>query len=249
MLTRFRRGRTPTAAAAATLILGGLVVAAAPAAASSASASNDTVSVSGHGSVKATPDTLVSDLDAHAKRASAQDALDGAGQVATDVINALEANGVASKDIQTSGLSVGPAYDRHGQVTGYRADEDITARMHPLDTAGKALDAASAAGGNDLTIEDSVLTISNRGKYEAQARTKAFDDAKAAAEQYAGLAGRQLGRVEQIRATSHTSQVQHVPAPSNGATGAGTAAPSASIPVNPGKQTVSESVHVVWALQ
>lgn len=155
-----------------------------------------------------------------------------------------------ASDIQTAGLSVGPSYGRRGHITGYRADDAITARMHPLDTAGKAIDAASASGGNNLIIEDSVLTVSNHAKYEALARTAAFNDAKAAAEQYAELAGRQLGRVEQISGISSSSTVQHVNLPSTGAGAAGgTTAPSASIPVNPGKQTISQSVHVVWAMQ
>ena len=233
-------------AAATTIAFGGLIAtAASPAVA--AGRSDDTVSVSGHGSVKGTPDTLIADMDAHAKRAAASDALSAASDVATNVINALEANGIDASDIQTSGVSVGPAYGRHGKVTGYRADESITARMHPLDTAGKALDAASAAGGNSLDINDTSLTISNKSKFEAQARSKAFANAKAAAEQYAQLAGRQLGRVEHITATSHSSGVEHFPIASGGSGAA--AAPSTSIPVNPGKQTISTSVRVVWALQ
>jgi uncharacterized protein YggE len=240
--------RITKAVAVATVAFGGLaVIGASPAAA--ASASNDSVSVSGHGSVQATPDTLVSDLDVHAKRASASDALSAVGPIATSVINALETNGVAASDIQTSGVSVGPSYGKHGKVTGYRADENITARMHPLSTAGQALDAASAAGGNSLDIEDANLTVSNKAKYEALARTKAFASAKAAAEQYAELAGRQLGRVEQINTTSHSAITPHHVALPNTSAGAGAvAAPSSAIPVNPGKQTVGTSVRVVWAL-
>jgi uncharacterized protein YggE len=235
-------------ATVATVALGGVgFVGAAPAV---ASPSDDTVSVSGHGSVKATPDTLLADLDAHAKRANASDALAAASDVATAVISALEANGIAASDIQTSGVSVGPSYGRHGKVTGYRADENITARMHPLDKAGTALDAASQAGGNNLDIQDSTLTVSNKAKYEALARSKAFASAKAAAEEYAELAGRHLGRVEHITTTSHSSSIgtHHVALP--GADAGGVAAsPSRAIPVNPGKETVSTSVRVVWALK
>lgn len=247
-----KRVRAATRIAAVSMLAaaGLSATAALPATAAAGNGSNDTISVSGHGSVKAKPDTLISYLDAHARRDTAQDALDAAGQVATNVVNALEANGVDSSDIQTSGLSVGPSYGRHGKRNGYRADENITARMHPLDTAGKALDAASNAGGNNLDVDDSTLTVSNRAKYEALARTKAFDAAKAAAEQYAELADRQLGRVEKISAVSHSSRVQHLPSAGGaGGTTAGASAPSTSIPVNPGKQTISESVHVVWAMK
>ena len=239
--------RLSTVAAVTTIAVSGFVAAGAPPAAASGR-SDDAVSVSGHGSVKGTPDTLIADLDAHAKRANASDALAAASDVASKVIAALEANGVDASDIQTSGVSVGPAYGHKGKVTGYRADENITARMHPLDTAGKALDAASAAGGNSLNINDTTLTISNKAKFEAMARSKAFANAKAAAEQYAELAGRELGRVEQITATSHSSGVQHISLPSSDSAG-GVAAPSRAIPVNPGKQTISTSVRVVWTLK
>ncbi|HEX3707012.1 MAG TPA: SIMPL domain-containing protein [Mycobacteriales bacterium] len=235
---------------AATIVAFGGLIATAASPAVAASGSNDSVSVSGHGSVKATPDTLIADLDAHAKRASASDALSAAGDVAASVINALEANGVASNDIQTSGVSVGASYGKHGKVTGYRADENITARMHPLNTAGQALDAASTAGGNSLEIRDASLTVSNKAKYEALARSKAFASAKSAAEQYAELASRQLGRVEQITTTSHSSFTPHsVTLPDTSEAAGAVSAPSKAIPVNPGQQSISTSVRVVWALQ
>jgi hypothetical protein len=241
-----RAHRLTQVVAVSTIVLGGLAVAgASPAAAAS---SGDQVSVSGHGSVKGTPDTLIADMDAHAKRSSASDALSAAGVVATSVIDALEANGVAASDIQTSGVSVDATYGRHGKVTGYQGDESITVRIHPIGVAGQALDAASAAGGNSLDINDTSLTISNKSAFEDQARSKAFAAAKAAAEQYAELAGRQLGRVEQITSSSHSSGVEHISLPSAGTAGA-VVEPSAAIPVNPGKQTISTSVRVVWALK
>jgi hypothetical protein len=188
-------------AAVTALTFGGLAATgAAPAFASAGS--TDSVSVSGHGSVKGTPDTLIADLDAHATSSSASDALNAAGQVATSVINALEANGVASNDIQTSGISASATYGKQGHITGYRADESITARMHPLSTAQTALGAASQAGGNSLDINSTSLTISNRAAYQERARAAAFASAKAAAEQYAELAGRQLGRVMHVTATT-----------------------------------------------
>ncbi|HWA65504.1 MAG TPA: SIMPL domain-containing protein [Mycobacteriales bacterium] len=233
-------------AAATTLAFGGLVVASATPAA--AAPSTDSVSVSGHGSVKGTPDTLIADMDAHARAANASDALTAASQVATNVVNALEANGVAQSDIQTSGVSVGATYGKGGAIDGYRADESITARMHPLSTAETALGAASQAGGNGLDIDSTDLTISNRAQYQSKARAQAFANAKAAAEQYAELAGRHLGRVISIVATSSGGGVVRYPVPVAASGGAGgvTAAP---VPINPGTQTIGASVRVVWALR
>lgn len=240
-----KRGLTKVAVVT-TMAFGGLIVAgASPAAA--AGGSTDSVSVSGHGSVKGTPDTLIADLDAHATRPSAADALDAASQVATSVISALEANGVATSDIQTSGVSAGPTYGKQGHITGYRADESITARMHPLSTAQTALGAASQAGGDSLDINSTSLTISNKAAYQEKARAAAFASAKAAAEQYAALAGRQLGRVMHITATTSGPGVVRYPVPVEASGGsAGSAGPS--VPINPGTQTIGATVRVVWAL-
>ena len=233
-------------AAATTLVFGGLVAtSAAPAVA--AGGSPDTVSVNGHGSVKGTPDTLIANLDAHATRDSASAALGAASQVATDVVNALEANGVDASDIQTSGVSVGATYGKGNNITGYRADESITARMNPLSTAQTALGAASQAGGNALDINSTELTISHKGAYQAKARAAAFANAKAAAEQYAQLAGRQLGRVIHITASTSGPGVVHYPYPTDSAGSAGGGA--ASVPINPGTQTIGASVRVVWTLR
>jgi uncharacterized protein YggE len=237
--------RVTKVAAATAIAFGGLIVAGATPAV--ASGSTDSVSVSGHGSVKGTPDTLIADMDAHATRSSASDALSAASDVATSVVNALEANGVPASSIQTSGVSVGPTYGRKGHIDGYRADESITARMHPLSTASTALGAASQAGGNSLDINDTSLTISNKAAYQAKARAAAFASAKAAAEQYAELAGRQLGRVMHITATTSGPGVVHYPVPVEAVGGSAGSAPS--VPITPGTQTIGASVRVVWALQ
>lgn len=232
--------------AATSIAFGGMAVAGATPAVAAGS-SPDSVSVSGHGSVQGTPDTLIADMDAHANRPAASDALDAASQVATSVVNALEANGVAASDIQTSGVSVGPMYGKGNTITGYRADESITARMHPLSTAQTALGAASQAGGNNLDINSTSLTISHRAAYQARARAAAFANAKAAAEQYAELAGRQLGRVMHITASTSGPGVIHYPVPVEAAGGA--SGGSASVPINPGTQTIGATVRVVWALR
>ena len=248
----FRLGLVRTVAATA-LTAGGLAIAGASPAVAADGATNDTVSVSGHGSVKGTPDTLVSHFDAHTRRASTQGALEACGRVVKRVVGALKETGVAASDIQTTGLSVGPTYNRHGKPTGfYRASEGLTVRMHPLDLTEKALDAAAAAGGNSLRIGSSSLTILNKEKFRSLARAQAFANAKAAAEQYAELAGRQLGRAEQIVGTATGPSPERVyPRPANGVAlpASGGSAASASIPVSPGKQKISASVDVIWALE
>jgi uncharacterized protein YggE len=239
----------------ATLCAGGLVVAGASPVAAAEDTTPDTVSDSGPGRVKGTPDTLITHFQAHTRRASTADALAATGRVVTRVLKALEDSGVAESDIQTTGLSVGPTYNRHGRPTGfYRAEEGLTAKMHPLKLAETALDAAARAGGNALRIGSSSLTILNKETFRSEARAQAFANAKAAAEQYAQLAGRQLGRAMQIVGTATGPSAerigpQHAGLPSSDAGGVAAPAPSARVPVSPGKQKISASVDVVWALE
>jgi uncharacterized protein YggE len=253
-MSGFRRMFSRTAVVTA-LMAGGLAISGATPAAAADTSTEDTVSVSGYGSVKGTPDTLDSHLQVHARRASTEAALEACGRAATRVIDALEASGVAAKDIQTTGLTVGPTYNRHGKATGfYRANEGLDVRMHPLDVARKAIDAAAAAGGNALRIGSSSLTILNKEKFRTAARAAAFANAKAAAEQYAELAGRQLGRAMQIVGTATGPSAerigpQHAALPNSDGGGVAASAPSARVPVSPGKQRISASVDVVWALE
>ncbi|HWB67710.1 MAG TPA: SIMPL domain-containing protein [Mycobacteriales bacterium] len=248
-MTRIRNRATravvTTAAVGVTTIA--MVGGSAPAVAAVAhpTAHTDSVSVSGHGSAKGTPDTLVIDFDAHATQSTAKAALDTAGSAATAVIDALEAQGVAASRIQTFGLSVEPHYS-HGHRNGFQADESMTAKI-PLADAGDALDAAASAGGNHLRIDDARLTIAHKAKLIEKARADAFASAKDAAEQFATLAGRQLGRVMSITANVHGTNGERLAI--HGAAGAVAAAPGSPIPLNPGRQTVSASVRVVWAMR
>ena len=71
------------------------------------------------------------------------------------------------------------------------------------------------------------------------ARAKAFDDAKARAQQYAQLSGLDLGDVISISESSGTTSPPAPPMPRGGVE---------SVPLEPGRQTVSFEVTVVWEL-
>ena len=74
------------------------------------------------------------------------------------------------------------------------------------------------------------------------AREKAFDDARAKAEQYAALSGRPLGQVESVaEVTRSTPDFQTLAYAEDSAAGAPT-------PINPGEVTTSVSLTVRYAL-
>jgi uncharacterized protein YggE len=207
----------------------------------------DTVSVSGTGSAEGVPDTLVAALRVHVKGASVQDALTMSSLDAHKVIRVLHSRGVAFSDIKTTDLSLNPHYDMHGNLDGYDSGESLSVRIHPLSKVGQVLSAASTSAGNSVSIDGLSFDISDNTTLLSTARKIAFDNAKAAAAQYAGLGGRKLARVMTIKAVVHnTTPVFAAGLPGTDSLLQKTAAP---IPIRPGQKRVSVTVNVIWALQ
>ena len=106
---------------------------------------NRTISVSGDGTVKGVPDTLVATFRVHHRASDVQSALDGVATDAHRVIAVLGDKGVPRRDIQTADLSLDTAYDRQGHPDGYEASESLSVRVHPLNQVGRILSAAATS--------------------------------------------------------------------------------------------------------
>lgn len=216
------------------------------AAAADVSADPGTVSVSGVGTVQGVPDTLTAMLSVHVTRDSVQSALDGVTTAAGHVLSALARAGVPRHRVQTSSLQVYPHYGDHGTITGYDASESVTARISPLKHAGATLSSAIGSAGNAVSVDGLSFDIVDDDALLQRARAEAFDNAKARAQQYAGLSGRSLGRVEKI---SETVQAPERPVPYADALGlAASAGVARAVPIRAGQQPVQVTVTVVWNL-
>jgi hypothetical protein len=103
--------------------------------------------------------------------------------------------------------------------------------------AGALVDAFAGAVGSALTVDHISLELSDPGPLHEQARAAAFADARAKAQQYAGLAGRELGKV-----TAVTDVVQGGAQPRYELM----AARTGGLPVELGENTVTATVVVRW---
>jgi hypothetical protein len=207
-----------------------------------ASAPN-TVSVSGLGRVTGTPDVLRLAMGVQRTGSDVNNALNLANGDIKRITDALHKHGVAEKDIQTSDLSINPHWDKN-RINGYDVAESLTAQLRKLSDAGAAISDAAAAGGNATRIDSVSFDIEDNQQLVDQARTAAFADAKAKAEQYAKLAGRSLGRVSQV---SESTDTEPRPVPYAAMDAAGAAEKSA-VPISAGSQQVSVTTSVVWEL-
>jgi uncharacterized protein YggE len=206
------------------------------------------ITVGGSALVAGTSDTLLLDLSVVATASSVSEALASANLSADAVQTSLLGNGVAKKDLQTSGLQVQPNYDYSNsgtpRLTGYQVSESVSAKLRDLGRAGDAIGKAVSAGGNAVRVNGISLDLEDTGALVSSARDKAFADATAKAKQYAKDAGRTLGEVVSIT----EDVVAPSPTPLPYAAGLSASTDKASVPIQPGSQHVSVSVTVVFAM-
>ena len=203
--------------------------------------------VSGEGKVMAKPDLAMLNLGIEAQEKTVQEAQTEAATTMTALVAALQSNGVAEKDIQTTtfGIEVVTKWneDTNEQIIiGYKVTNTVTAKMRDMGKIGPIIDAAAEAGGNLTRVSSLSFTLDDPTAYYTQAREKAMVDAKAKAEQMANLAGIKLGEPTYISESS-----SYIPGPyplKAYAEGA-----SASTPISPGELDITITVQVGYAIQ
>ncbi|WP_328476219.1 SIMPL domain-containing protein [Actinoplanes sp. NBC_00393] len=203
----------------------------------------ESVLVTGTGEVLGEPDTLTANFAVETTAATVDEALKNATGAATRMRDALVRAGTATADLQTSNVSINAKQNDDQKITGYAVHQGLTAQIRDLPRAGAIMSAAIAAGGDAARLNGVSFAVENDTALLAEARRKAFADARAKAELYAREAGRPLGRV--IRISEEAPNYY-------GGTGGdykSMAAADFAVPVEPGRQQLTATVTVEWALQ
>ncbi|MUM19549.1 SIMPL domain-containing protein [Mycobacterium sp. CBMA271] len=208
------------------------------------------VTVVGKGEVKGAPDVLRADVGVSVTAKDVSGALSQASEKAQAVIDAVVGAGVAREDVQTNELSIQPeqTYPPGGapRITGYNATNSVRINVRDLKKASEVLDKAVQAGGEAARLSGVTFDLDNDADLVKGARERAFNDAKSRAEQYAGLSGSKLGEVLRID-ESHGSVPP--PAPMMSKRAPMPADAQFAPPLEPGQQTVSFQVSVIWELK
>lgn len=200
------------------------------------------VEVQGVGTATGTPDVLHVTVGVEADGTTVGDALGAANDAATKVLDALGGADVADADLQTQNVHVYPRYDGNGQdITGYVAGQDVAVTLRDIGRAGATIGAAMAAGGDAARLQGVAYEVDDDAALRSQARELAYADARATAEQYAKLAGRELGDVVLVQEQLSSSG----PVPMAASDSAGTAE---AVAIAPGTTDVTVTVEVRWSL-
>ena len=160
-----------------------------------------TVTVVGEGKVSIEPDTARATIGVEVLRPSVQEASADNSEVISNVLAALQAQGIAEEDIQTSGFTIfaeryGPEGPLPEDQVNYRVSNNVNVVIRDLESVGTVLDAAVEAGANNIYgIE---FSLEDQSAAESAARAQAVEDALAKAEELAGLTGVAVGSVVSI---------------------------------------------------
>jgi uncharacterized protein YggE len=202
------------------------------------------ITVSGTGKVNGKPDTLTVSIGVTTKRPSVDSAVSDNASTTTAVTDAVKAGGVAGKDIQTANYSVQPSFNSSNgrQVAdGYTVNNTVTVKLRDLGAAGRVIDSATQAGGNDAAVQGVSFTLEDNQALLTQARDEAFADAKAKAAQLGQLSGRGLGDAQAIseEVAPTSTQFRSVGAAVDSA---------AATPIEPGQVSTNVTLNVRFAL-
>jgi uncharacterized protein len=161
------------------------------------------------------------------------------------VIDAIKARGVPAEQIATMGFNVVPEtrYDREGQQSprtiSYLVSNVVAVELRRIDQVGPVIDAALAAGANQVNSLN--FGISNADSARREALAMAVAKARADAEVMARAAGGGLGSLIEIQATD-----MHIPPPRPMMLEARAAMAADAVPVEPGLETVRANVMARW---
>jgi uncharacterized protein YggE len=176
------------------------VAALAPLPANAAEKLDRLVTVTGESTVTAAPDAAVIRVGVSSQGKTARAASDANAKEMTAVLAAINQAGIADRDIQTSWLSLQPQYDPSkggaARLIGFQANNQVTVKIRDIGKLPAVLDRAIAAGANEMSgIE---FVVSEQSKLLDKARAAAIADAYRKAELYANAAGMKVGRVAAI---------------------------------------------------
>lgn len=163
-----------------------------------------TITVIGTGSMFVEPDVAEANVGVNVSAATVEQASDQVNQRMAAVLKALDEEGIAERDIQTSNYSIyfeeRPDLERmpmsggeQGPAGVYRVSNQVRIVIRDLDRVGEILDAVIQAGANN--VYGVTFTREDAEAARRQARSEAVQNARAKAQEYARLNSLTLGEV------------------------------------------------------
>jgi uncharacterized protein YggE len=185
------------------LVAGFSVGLAAATAAAEDAANSRTITATGTGEVKATPDTAEVNLEVTTQAVTAASALRDNRTAIDSLLRRLAEHGVSAREARLSAPRLTPEFDEsfsdvgQPEVSGYRVSTQVHVKVRRLDRLGRVIDDAAAERAR--LVGDIAYSLGDAPSLRAEAQRKALADARRKAEEYARAAGMEVGEVLQIK--------------------------------------------------
>jgi uncharacterized protein len=210
-----------------------------------------TISVSGQGEAKGTPDQAHLSAGVVTEGKTAAEALSANSRAMNDVFATLKRLGIPEKNIQTSNFNVSPQYPPYNsngpqpprRIIGYQVTNTVYVTVDGIDNVGPALDALVRSGANESSGIS--FGIKDPKPLEETARRDAVEEAMAKARTLADAAGVHLGRILSINEGG--GYAPPIPMMARDIANAGVSA--LPTPVAAGEATVLVNVSIVYEIQ
>jgi uncharacterized protein len=203
-----------------------------------------TISLVASGAIKTTPDKVDISTGVTSEANSAREALDKNTASMTKVVEALKADGIDPKDIQTTNFSVGPMYEVKAEgkppvIVGYRVSNQVRITLHDIGKLGAILDKMVTLGANQI---DSIeFGVEEPEALKDEARKVALKNVTDNAKLYAEAAGVGLGQILSIAEEECSYQPRYAPAATR-------MEMAKDVPIEAGTASVEVRVRVTWEI-
>jgi uncharacterized protein YggE len=205
----------------------------------------DSISVSGYGEAVGKPDIALIQLGVNVVSAQIGDAIQESNQIMDKITQALLGEGISDEDLQTTNFNVWPE-DRYDPMTGqstgervFHVDSTLQVKVRDIDKAPSVIELALEEGANN--IYGLTYDIDDKSPLEAEARSKALQDAQVRADQLATEIGVSLGDPILVSEGYSAGAIYSVAVERAVGTGGGP-------PISPGQLSVSVQVNVTYAI-
>jgi uncharacterized protein len=156
-----------------------------------------TLTLSSHGEARTAPDQATITLGVTTEAPTAADALAQNRSRMNAVVQAVRAQGILERDIQTSNLNLNPQYvhveGRPPRISGYQASNNVTLTVRDLSKLGPVIDSVVRVGANQ--VHGINFGLQNVDAASDEARRMAVRNVQRKAELYAQATGLRLARL------------------------------------------------------
>lgn len=213
-----------------------------------------TISATGSAIEARSPDQAEVIVGVQATGKTSEEAQDTLNRQMERVVAAVKATKLAGLVTQTQGLGLYPEYEQERgnarnsppKIVGYRASNSLLARTSDVAKVGKVIDAAVAAGANQ--IMGISFTLKNDAEAKRDAIRKATTEAKAKAQAMADALGVSLGKVMQATTGGVQARPYRYNMPQGMMERGVASSMDAGAPVEAGEVNVSADVTVEFAI-